>query len=367
MNICCEGRRNRLIQMVALLLAGSVLTGCRSLGPGKIQERVNYNLIIQSTNAEQLLLNLVRLQYRDAPYFLEVSSVSSQFQFQAFVGGNVTLTESSPNAYGLNSNLTYSEKPTVTYLPLKGRDFVNRLHSPVRLETIFLLYHSGWSAERLLLLCVRRMNGIKNAPSASGPTPSYVPTHKEFAHVVEILRQMQIVDGVDFIYEVKGENTQMELLISDEAVDSANAQELVKILKLAPNKKRYPIIQTRSINDPNVLSIQTRSLSGVLYYLSQAVEVPDRDRQRGKVTTTLDKKGQPFDWREVTGKLIRIHSQSGRPDDAAVGVRYRGSWFYIDDSDLNSKSTFSLLEQLLAIQAGNVESLRPVLTLPVGG
>jgi hypothetical protein len=37
---------------------------CRPKG-----ERVNYNLTLQSTTDEQMLLNLVRLKYRDTPIF----------------------------------------------------------------------------------------------------------------------------------------------------------------------------------------------------------------------------------------------------------------------------------------------------------
>jgi len=50
-----------------------------------------------------------------------------------------------------------------------------------------------------------------------------------------------------------------------------------------------------------------------------------------------------------------------------VAVFYRRSWFYIDDSDLDSKSTFSMLGQVFALQSGDVEKMTPVLTLPIGG
>jgi len=64
---------------------------------------------------------------------------------------------------------------------------------------------------------------------------------------------------------------------------------------------------------------------------------------------------------------MRIASSSMPPDNAYVAVRYRGSWFYVNDSDLTSKSTFSLLMQLFALRAGDVKSAGPVLTLPVRG
>ncbi len=44
--------------------------GCGTLGPSAIKgERINYNSAIQRSNDEQLLLNLVRLKYRDTPSF----------------------------------------------------------------------------------------------------------------------------------------------------------------------------------------------------------------------------------------------------------------------------------------------------------
>jgi hypothetical protein len=49
-----------------------------------------------------------------------------------------------------------------------------------------------------------------------------------------------------------------------------------------------------------------------------------------------------------------------------VSVSHRGSWFFIDDADLSSKATFSLLTHLLALQSGEVQRLVPLLTLPVG-
>ena len=50
----------------------------------------------------------------------------------------------------------------------------------------------------------------------------------------------------------------------------------------------------------------------------------------------------------------------------AVKIKYRGAWFSIADNDLNSKSTFTMLTQLGALQAGGSPTTSPVLTLPIG-
>jgi hypothetical protein len=74
----------------------------------------------------------------------------------------------------------------------------------------------------------------------------------------------------------------------------------------------------------------------------------------------------PFDWIKATGALLRVRSTSLPPTGAVVSVSHRGNWFFIDDSDLSSKATFSLLSHLLALQSGEVQRLVPLLTLPVG-
>ena len=55
-----------------------------------------------------------------------------------------------------------------------------------------------------------------------------------------------------------------------------------------------------------------------------------------------------------------------KPACAAVAVKYRGYWFYIDDRDHSSKATFALLMQLFELRAGGGPGKGPVLTLPVG-
>jgi len=65
------------------------------------------------------------------------------------------------------------------------------------------------------------------------------------------------------------------------------------------------------------------------------------------------------------GDLVSIRSQTRKPDNAQVSIKYRGLRFYIDDSDLNTKYSFLLLDQLAALLGGKVEKAGPPLTLPV--
>ena len=79
---------------------------------------------------------------------------------------------------------------------------------------------------------------------------------------------------------------------------------------------------------------------------------------------TLDHNRFAFNWKDVMGDLFQVHSSRLPPHDAAVRVTFRGYWFYIDDSDISSKSTFNLMLELfnLEIRAGGGQQL-PLLTI----
>ena len=156
----------------------------------------------------------------------------------------------------------------------------------------------------------------------------------------------------------------VEMRIIQEFPDSKSIARLCSLLGLEEGQRSFALTTDAARRDGQI-AVATRSLMASLFYVSQSVEPPMEDKEAGRVTVTCDSAGNEFDWRKVTGGLMQICSSNSRPDDAYVAVRYRGSWFYIDDSDLTSKSTFSLLTQLFALQAGEIRSTGPILTLPV--
>ena len=343
------------------------IAGCAKLGPATIKnQRVDYNLAVQKTNDEQLLLNLARLKYRDTPFFMEVSSVASQFILSTTGNASATLQEGVKGLFGLGGSVGMTERPTVTYSPLQGNQFIQRVLTPLPLETITLLYNSGWSIERIFRLCFQRMNNLKNAPGASGPTPEKAPNVKEFINITKYFRELESLDVLNLTYKKENKIPKIIVNIFDGGINLNSAQKLEKALNLKPGLNNYVITLSPKQNEPNEIRVVTRSLLGVLFYLSQAVEVPEQDIREGKVTRTLKTSGEIFDWKEVTGELLRIRSDSSRPENATLMVFYRGTWFYIDDSDLKSKSTFALLSQIFSLQAKKIKGKIPVLTLPVG-
>jgi hypothetical protein len=353
--------------LTGLLLTGLLLSGCAVVGPRSIRPaRFAYNEALAHSASEQLLLNLVRLRYRDTPLFLEVGSVVTQYQLGA--GGTATgklANRGEPEELTLGLNTAYSEQPTITYAPLQGEDFVARLLSPISPANIVLLSQSGWSIERLLLCCVQKVNSLRNAPAAAGPTPDYVPDYADFQRMARQLRQLQKAGLV----EAEMSEDQKTIILHLDPPPAGPLEEVErdvrKLLGLDPGATTFRVVPELRPKDRDEVAVTGRSLLSVLFYLSQGVEALPRDEQAGKVTVTKDAGGKRFDWVEATGSLLHIHASEQPPAGAAVQVHYRETWFWIADDDLDSKTTFSLLTYLFSLKAGSREMKEPLLTLGV--
>jgi len=349
------------------LLLVLMLTGCSGFGPSTLKNnRYNYNTTIQKSNDQQLLLNLVRLKYRDTPYFLEVNSVAAQFKYSVNGGTDATVQNGVKGLFGFSAGASLEETPTVSYAPLQGEKFIQRFLSHISLQNIFLLTRSGWSFDRIFRVCLERIGNLKNATTASGPTPEVAPAYKDFAEAANLIRKLQLKDGYTLFLEARGNIPELIFQFERAGENFPELRKLNSLLGLPANNTRFVLTTHPTHNGLQHLRVETRSLLGMMYYLSHAVETPEEDRASGKVTLTYLPSGKPFNWADVAGDILQIHSQTYRPVEAAISVYYRDTWFYIDDSDLQSKSTFSLLAQIFSLQSGNAKSMGPLLTLPLG-
>lgn len=338
-------------------------TGCATrLGPGSIkQSHRPYNDSVIETLNEQLLLNLVRLKYRDNPYFIEVSSITSRQSIEGSVGASGALPRL--RNIGLSADSSYSDSPTISYQPLQGEEFIQKLMAPVPIQGILKLTQSGWSIERVMRMTVEQANNIHNAPTASGPTPKKPPEFAEFKEMAAKLDLLQETHGID----VALESGEVAMIIDPSRISRDDGLEVRRMLRLDPRGSQVILTdKPQRRRGPDDLYLQTRSVSGILFFLSHNVQVPQAHIDKGLVTITRNTDGSVFDWNEVTGDLLQVKSSAVPPADTFVKLRYRGNWFYIEDNDLESKSTFMLLNQLFNLLAGDIKKAAPVLTIPVG-
>ena len=340
--------------------------------------RTAYNIAAQNTTNQELLLNLVRLRYSDTPYFLELNSITSQFTY----GGKFVPSIPAPGFNQTNpgifeGELSWQNQPTIQYAPLQGKDFAIQLMSPIDLRVIQGLIFTGWNVDRVFRLLVQNMSNVSNACLASNlPTPSTPPDYKEFNEIVTLMHffqennQLQI--GV--LYEGKEEENVNNIALQPNVIQiifPSEGEKAKKLAHLLPGtrliKGKYVISMRQDFNEQAKIGIMTRSLLSCMYYLSLGVEVPPSEVAAGIVgVTKCGENATPFNWHYVVGDLLTINWSYRCPQSAYLAVPYRGYWFYIDDTDIESKHTFVLLQQIYNLQAKQEQKETPLLSIPLG-
>lgn len=327
-----------------------------------------YNVTLQTTSNEQLLLNLVRLRYCDTPYFLTVNNITSQISYGAEASARFLVpgtNEKNPAALG--GALNWKTQPTVIYSPLEGKAFAELLLQPLDLSIFQQLIYSGWDIDRIFRLGVQSFSGMHNAPAASGPFPNDETMFKDFFEVTKLMRYFQkrneLQIGIKTIDGNGGKTSSMQIFFPS---DSDEARHLSYLLGGLDTTKGYYIIDMNlGFQSAGEIGIMPRSVLSCMYYLSLGVDVPEDHVRKNVAILTQVGDDLKDDLAPEIKKLITIKTSSFYPRNAFLAVKYRKYWYYIEDSDINSKRTFALLLTLYNLQAGGVKQMMPILTIPV--
>lgn len=350
-----------LHQLFIFSIATINITACSSLGTERvIPDRFDYNQSIGHSANQQMLLNLVRLRYRDVPVFLSVSSVLSQYVYlsSANVGG---ATGSVSGGVGT----TYIDRPTVSYSPLSGEKFSQQLLTPIPSASIFALIQSGWPAGQLLMMSFKRLNHLDNSAFGTTLSNEQIKQLEKFELAVKLIIQLTKENAFDSYYG-EGENKDTRYFAFD-TKPSPETQKLIvrfkQLLHLDPGISVFRITDRQINLAPDEITIKLRSLLALMGFLSLGVEVPDIHKQEG--IAEHDKESSYIKYNEFFTPL-NVHSSATEPEHAFVAIKYQNYWFYIAQSDHNSKQAFGLLTYLYMLQAPQAPGGVPILTIPAG-
>lgn len=348
-----------------------ICAGCSSFGPGKIKNtHPQYNDALSSALDQQLLTNLVRLKYRENPLFLEISNIteSHTIGLEGGIGSGKWYPSENSKLQNFSPRfmLKNSQTPTISYHPLRGQEFLQHLMTPIPFSAMLLMSQSGWKLERVFNLCIEKINSVDNASNASGPTPRIKPDFEDFYKMTSLLQKLEYEHKLSLSLDTENHET-LVLKFKDLSSKSSEMIELRRILDLEEGRNEFYFKDNFLSVSRNGLSVRMRSLMGILFYLSHAVEVPQEDIDKGLVMTTVDQDGNVFDWtKNASGKMLNIKCSKECPSNAFLKTCYRGKWFYIEDNDLHSKSTFMFVSYLFNLQAGgaSAHAVAPILTIP---
>ena len=209
-------------RLAALLVL--VTIGCTSVGPSTVErDRFNYNAAIAESWKEQLLLNMVRARYGEAPVFLDVASVIAQYEVagEANLSAGINNSFAGENALSVGGAARWADRPTLTYAPRTGAKFTLSLLTPIQPAAVFALIQSGWSVEMVFGDVVSSINGV---PSEDPITGEWNP---DFSRIIGALSTIQTSGAVSLRTRSDPEDLSKSLVFRDVPVKPAVAEAMV--------------------------------------------------------------------------------------------------------------------------------------------
>ncbi|MDH4566311.1 hypothetical protein E8E95_06430 [Pseudomonas sp. BN414] len=355
---------NRTKFLVTAVMAALALSGCASIGPNTVTvDRFDYSSAIADSWKQQTLLNIVKLRYMDMPVFVDVASIVAGYSLET--GGNIGGQISSGDAVQGNSvllgaNGKYTDRPTITYVPMTGEKFLIGLLTPIDPKNIFSLLQSGYAADFILGLTVESLNGVRNRTALAGTVREAEP---EFVRALGLLRDIQVAGAVGLrVEENKATGTTALLVMRREDLEPEileKQKELRRLLHLPEDSQRFVLKYSPARGEEGELSVNSRSMLQIMTAFSSYIEVPEAHIQDQSAVPTA-----------VTGstenRLSRILIRSGteKPERAYTSVRYRDHWFWIEDSNWQAKRALAAIMFFFTLSEAKGNNNLPLITIP---
>jgi hypothetical protein len=358
--------RWKIFSTILLVFLG--LSGCASIGPRTVaRDRFDYISAISESWKAQMLLNVVKLRYADAPVFLDVASVITQTGYQGIVGVSGSWWQNLlqlpfTSSVGVSATGTYGERPTVTYSPLSGEKFARSLMTPIPPAAVLSFLQAGYPVDVVLRLTVHTINGIHSRYGYGARAREADP---EFFPLVEKLRAIQQSGQIGLRLKKIGNQTETSIVFSkklDPAIQ-ADSVEVRKLLGVDPQTDEFSVVYGSVAANDKEIALLTRSVLEILTDLSSYIDVPAANVEQKRTFSTPAPEivnGAPLPG------LIRIFSSPQKPDDAFAAVPYGQDWYWIDDKDFPSKRLFSFIMFLFTLTDTGDKQGAPVITVPAG-
>jgi hypothetical protein len=351
--------------LLAAALAGVALTGCTHLGPKTVAvDRFDYSSAIGDSWKQQTLLNIVKLRYMDLPVFVDVASIVSGYSMQTGVSINGTLSSDRAvqgNFASVGGQAIYTDRPTITYVPMTGEKFLRGLITPIDPKNVFFLLQSGYAADFILGMAVESLNGVRNRSIAGGGVREADP---DFFRALALLREVQAAGAFGMRVEedkAKGSTGVVFLRRDDVPADILEkGAEIRRLLKMPAESQRFVLTYSPARGADNELAVNSRSMLQIMQAFASHLDVPEAHLKNHSAWPSLENTVTA----EGRQQGVRIHSGKDKPASAFAAVRYRDYWFWVDDGDFQTKRALTVVMFFFTLaDTGSPEKL-PLVTIP---
>jgi len=339
-------------------------TGCLhpKIGPNSLpRERSQYSISLADSWKEVTLLNIVKVRYLDPPVYVDIANIVSSYTLAQSATAGGIIEPGGTSSASLGGSIGLSHSPTITYTPLTGSAYIRGLTTSLAPSSVFAAMQNGVPADLILLSSVQSINGLRNEQAT---LDGIRPADPEFHKVRELLREIQL-SGMVRLYVKEDASKQQATLLAFRTDHippeiQAASVELRRLLRLSPDAAEFTIVSAPLPSSDTEIAVMTRSIIGILQNMAAEVEVPPEHLAQHRAVPGFEA------GRTLPGivRMIRIHSAKSRPVDAFVGVRYRDTWFWIDDGDIPSKRAFAQLMQLFTMADTGAKENMPIVTIP---
>lgn len=346
--------------VLSIVLIAVLFIGCSAIGPETIdRDRFDYVTAISESWKRQTLLNLLKTRYLDAPVFMDVSSVINQYALESEI--ELGFSWNSAQTQSVGGRGMYTDRPTITYVPLMGEKFARSLLKPLPIAPVLLLIQSGYPTDDILRICIQSINGIDNSRRRTVGGRNDDP---QFEELLPLFRRVYEADEIAMRSKKTDTGLKMRIIFRPAAggTGNENLRRLKKLLGLATHINEFKVVHGKFALDDTEIAILSRSMLQIMTAFAACIETPESDGAGIQMNEALQAKGLN---KKSPRPLIHVKNGSSKPDDAFVAVRYRHRWFWIEDQDIYSKHMFNFLMILFSFtERGSAEPYTPVLTVP---
>jgi len=300
--------------LIAAVLSAATIaasSGCRVANQALRADFTDFNAILQGNQTQQMLLNLVRMHYRETPLFLQAGSLTASYESSISADPSVSIPGGDPSSFDIGGSYKFSSKPTISYTPIEGKEYVQQFMAEITPQTFAMLIRAGWPISKLGELLVASVTLESGELLVGRPSAE---SYSKFRDFFKTLKESEERDNLAIVARKDG------------GLD-------LRAGALTVGVERF----------------QFRSLFSAMFNASRDVQTPAARASWAKSTPG----GQEID--------VRVSDKP--PADALVCVEYAGSYYSIANDDIRSKDTLALLMQLSRIQSGP-SAPAPLITIP---